>query len=434
MISPETVKRMLNDFNSFNPRIASPFNASYLNNVLMGQNPLMLEEMYLHSWAASKIIDIPCEDMFMKPRIYHDIEDDQSLLDFEKRLGIKQKTLNLCKSSRLYGTAFLVLVCDDDILTNPILPNAKLINVLNFSRFDSVILDYDKNFSSVNFLKPLIYQFNINRVGAIQVHYSRVIRVDNIPQLSLNNWRIGIQQNWGISEIVRCFSAVTNEKTISDAISTLVKEASIPILKAKGLQEALAGQVDAFESKDMSIEKFAENINDIKSIYSTVMLGENMSLERLGVSFTGLPEIFDRFNQQLAAVADIPMTRFFGQSAKGLNNGGDADLANYYSAISAMQQNILMPVYDQLDILIKNTLKIDYQYSFPSLIVQSAQEQSLTDFNNAQRDQIYLVNGVLSPEEIKANLYDSETYQSVNRELDDGSVIDIDNLKTMAAQ
>lgn len=397
-----------------------------------------LERVYLTSWAASKIIDIPVEDMLMHPRQVSGFSDDgqsKQYYDLIKQLQVYSKVERLVKASRLYGSAFLVMICDDDLLENPITPRAKIRNLLNFKVSDCTVVGYDTNISSPNFLRPIKYKFMINRSTGITVHHSRVIRVDHIGNLSVNSWAVNTQygsQGFGLSELTRCIESINNEQDVSRAIKHLVKESSIPIMKGQGLQEALAGEADAFMSENMTLDKFVSNINDLKSVYSTVLLGENMDMQRLAVNFSNLPDIMDRYNQQLAAVADIPMTRFFAQSSKGLNNGGEADLANYYTKITAMQQSVLTPIYNKIDPIIKTTLGFDFDFSYLPLWVQSATEKATADYSNAQRDQIYIANGVLTPDEIKSNLYDSDTYKSIEKEIDPSATQDLEILNRTA--
>src|SRR5690606_22033771 len=47
--------------------------------------------------------------------------------------------------------------------------------------------------------------------------------------------------------------------------------------------------------------------------------------------------------------ADVPATRFLGQSPGGLNSSGDSDIRNYYDNVAGEQKNEIKPALQLLD-------------------------------------------------------------------------------------
>lgn len=403
----------------------------------LANNQVALENLYTRSWAAGKIIDLPVNDMFVYERVISGLSDDdkETIERFAEKIELNQKIKQLIKCARLYGSAFLIIISDDNVMTAPLNLNRQIAlqNLIIASRFDTSINEIDTDITSPNFGKPLYYQFNLKNSAQINVHHTRVIRVDGMMPLTINSWQNGYDQYFGISELVRCIQAINNEENISQVVDFLLSEMSMPILKSPNFREALENEKDAFENHNMTIQEFVANINNLKSTYKTTYLDSEMDLSRLEVNFGQIPELFDKFNNRLSAVSDIPQTRLFGRSPAGLNATGDADMESYATMIASMQQRLLKPIYDKLDTIIASTLnlkdKIDF--SFKPLMDISSKDKALIELQNAQRDQIYLVNGAISEEEVRQNLKDNDTYANIDGDLTSLSLPDDSLEKTM---
>jgi hypothetical protein len=380
-----------------------------------------LERNYVESWAAAKIIDIPVDDSFIYPRTVSGLSKNNldKLQDFEKYLNLDYKIKQALKAARLYGTAFLILVTDDNLLSQPYNPNAKITNLKNIivaDRFRAVVLEWDSDITTTNFNEPLLYQFTLRNTAPFAVHHSRVIRIDGIKPLTAQRWSSNYNWHWGVSELARCMGAVTQEENMASVINYLLSEASVPILKVPDLQDALAGAQDALGGQPgdtvKPIDKLVGNMNDLKSVYRTSYLDSDMSLERLEASFSNFSDVFDRLHTRLAAAADIPQTRFFGKSPAGMNSTGDSDMQNYAVHIASRQQKDIKPIYDKIDAIMCKTLGITerVEFSFRPLIDIGQEATAKIELSNAQTDQIYLANGVITPDEVRQKLHDNDIY------------------------
>ncbi len=382
---------------------------------------IQLERTYAESWSAAKLIDIPVDDMFIYPRNVTGLSDsnNKKLENFCEYVQLDHKIKQALKAARLYGTAFLVMVTDDNLLNTPMNPNAKIMNLKNLiviDRFHAAVLEWDRDIATPNFNEPLLYQFTIRNVEPFIVHHSRVIRIDGVKPLTANRWESGYNWYWGVSELIKALNVITQEEGMANIINYLAVESSIPVLKIEDLQDALAGAPDALGGSPNDtvspVDKLVNNMNNLKSIYRTTYLDKNMDISRLEASFSGLPDIVDRLHTRLAAAFDIPQTRLFGKSPAGMNATGDSDSENYAIMIASRQQKDLKPIYDKLDVILVKTLGINetIEYSFKPLLDMSVVDKSKIELSNAQADQIYLANGVITPEEVRQKLYDCEVY------------------------
>jgi hypothetical protein len=97
---------------------------------------------------------------------------------------------------------------------------------------------------------------------------------------------------------------------------------------------------------------------------------------------------------------------------------GDSDLENYYGRIGADQESKVRPPLDQFDeVFVRHTLGSmpdDYSYEFNKLWVMSDADQATIDFNNAQRDQIYVNIGAVTPGLVASELKARGTYSSMS--------------------
>ena len=379
----------------------------------IADNQTALETIYVESWAAKKIIDIPVDDQFVYPRTFKDLSDGESdkIIEYQKELRINDRIRQALKASRLFGTSFIIMVSDDNVMQTPLNMDAKILNLKNLivaDRFHASVVEWDHDIASPNFNNPLIYQFNITGINPLLVHHTRVIRIDEIKKLTSEKWRSGYIGDWGISALTPLYNLITQEEAIATAANYLLNEASIPILKVPELKDALAGHQDAD-----NIDTLVAKQNDIKSIYRTTYLDAEMDLSRLEPSLDNFADLFDKFHLRMAAAADIPETRLLGKCPSGLNSTGDSDIQNYAMHVSAMQERILRPIYNKLDKLMLKTLGMDnitLDYEFRKLVDISDDKKADIELKNAQRDIQYLMNGILSPDEVRQNLYDTVTY------------------------
>src|SRR5690606_29935166 len=79
-------------------------------------------------------------------------------------------------------------------------------------------------------------------------------------------------------------------------------------------------QDPAFEKQVMERIRLAAMA---KGINGTLLLDADEDYDSKQASFGSLPDIIDRFLQQVSGAADIPATRLLGQSPAGLNSTGE---------------------------------------------------------------------------------------------------------------
>jgi len=338
-----------------------------------------LETLYVQSWACQKFIDIPIDDMFLKWREFVEMEPENIELmeEAEKEFQITTRLSNAMKSGNLYGTGVCVILTKEAPPEAPLDPDrmlpGDLVNILSFDRFDLTVFEKDWDVTSTNYGKPLFYNVQLKRGGQLRVHYSRVLRFDGVTPLSANSWT-NYDDDWGISDILAVITEIMTDSNIAKGGAHLVNEASIPVQKIEDFADAVQGGGDC----EMTIAERMQATTLARSIYRTVYMDKNDDLTRLDVTFSGLPELMDRYAKRLAASKDIPATRFWGQAPLGLNATGEGDMKNYAIRVDSEKVDKLTDPLFILDQVLAAHKGVNepVKYEFPSLIDVSDGEQA----------------------------------------------------------
>lgn len=148
----------------------------------------------------------------------------------------------------------------------------------------------------------------------------------------------------GDSVIQALFEAIKqSDGTMANAAS-LVFEAKVDVIKIPDFMQSLEDP----KYKNQVLERIRLAAM-AKGINGMLILDAQEEYDSKQASFGGLPDIMDRFLQQVSGAADIPATRLLGQSPSGLNSTGEADLRNYYDRIQAIQELDIGPAMNLLD-------------------------------------------------------------------------------------
>ena len=113
--------------------------------------------------------------------------------------------------------------------------------------------------------------------------------------------------------------------------------------------------------------------------------------------------MLDKFNERLAAIADIPMTRWNSQSPAGMNATGKSDADNYAKHVAAMQTKLLDPVLKKLDMFVARHagLQEPPEYEWIPLTDISELEQADIDFKRVESLNAALNAGWTDEEEVR---------------------------------
>lgn len=384
----------------------------------MSRNWQEWEAMYAEEGIARKVIEIIPGDMLREWRKFEDNSQDQDqqkkIRETEQRFKYRDTCAQALTWARLYGGASIIPVLEGDPdYSKPF--NPAMIRKNGLKRFAVVdARNLPANTSGTidplddNFLEPEFYTTSGGR--AKKIHKSWLFRANGIrlPQnlLTQNGY-------YHLSVLENIKREIKNAITTSSETAQLFGEQNLDILSVTGLNNAMsAGQEE-------NIKKRFESYAELKSLFRLVVVDSEEQFNNRTFSVSGIDAIMGMMYTLVAGAADIPVTRLLGTSAKGLNSTGEGDVRNYYDNIGARQESELRQMLDWMDTFAFKSDSLDaekLEYSFPSLWQESETERDARLLNRAQRDQIYLLNGIVTEGQIASELVADKVYNFIDDE------------------
>ncbi|MCK4960463.1 MAG: DUF1073 domain-containing protein, partial [Planctomycetes bacterium] len=248
--------------------------------------------------------------------------------------------------------------------------------------------------------------------GIHRIHASRVLRFYGVKLPWKSQARRGY---WGSSRLQRFYDALRNSRSVVDSIASMVFEAKLDVISVPSLYQEIASP----NGMAKIIERF-RLADQVKSFNNTLLLDSKEVFQRNNTSFAGLGELMTQYMVQNSAAADIPVTRLFGQSAKGLNATGEGDRENYDNRLQSDQETKLEPPLEQFDQVFARSvlgyMPDDWKTKWNPLHTPSQKEQAEVEDKNSQRDERYLRNGVVTETIVATELQEQGVYGGIDDE------------------
>lgn len=372
-----------------------------------------LSDLYATNAIVQNIIDIPAEDMTqngwdieLKDNKLHD-----QLMKKLRVLNAKQAFYKCRQYERLRGDGFIALGVTQSV-------NFNLSDPLDPLKIKSI--DYLNAFSSYK-----VNNFVMNRdpfspaYGTVE--FFQINRLTPIGQQILSGTSYAeVDNKIHSSRLIHDQTRLLEEDELEGKGQPIL-EPLYDVIKVLDTSLWSVGQIlydyvfkvyKSMDADDLSKSDKAELGILMDFAFRTealAIIGKDEELEKKATPVTGVNFLLDYVWDYLAGAVRMPKSVIKGQQA-GTIAGAQYDVMNYYARISAMQENQLRPHLEHLINLILQSEefnhlepeKVDYQIKFNPLWHVDSETDSKIRLANAQADQIYLVNGVSDPEEIKA--------------------------------
>lgn len=310
---------------------------------LLHMDRAQLDAAYRGDWVARKACDIPADDATREWRSWlSENKDIEKIEQLERDLMLQQKMNLAMQMARLYGGAGLLIGADQGKLEEPLEPEKIGVGGLKFvhavTRYDivnggQIIWDITSPWYGLP-------EFYVRAQGGQErIHPSRVVRFigRNIPDLN-------VSEGWGDSILQAIQDALLAAGMVTMGGAQLIQEIKMDIIKIPEL------------SANISNKKYAQRLlarfgvaSVAKSLYNILLLDKEEDWERIVANLAGLPDTLKMYLLIVSGAADIPVTRFLGQSPAGLNTTGEGDLRNYYDNVRSRQNNLITPAMKLLD-------------------------------------------------------------------------------------
>lgn len=374
-------------------------------------NPQVCEDLYNYSDLAAKICDIFPDDALAEGVRYAVQTEDIALStryegelkDESERLNVEQHFANAGAWSRAHGDCFVFLAVDDGAgsLAEPLVPDrVRAIQYLKVVERPLLsVLQHYQDPALPSYGLPEVYAVTGTGQASptVLVHETRFLKFAGTRTSSRQWQQLGY---WHFSVLQRVALVLRDFNVTWDSASILVQNASQGIYKVAGLLEIIASK----DGRTKLEERMALIDMSRSAARSLIVDAETEGFDFANASFTGVPDLLDRFSSRLAAATGIPVTLLMGEAPGGLQSTGDSDHRGWHKRVRAYQKSSLLPQLRALLQLMEIALKIPPEaqcsVSFAPIEQPTDAEQAALRKTVAETDAIYIASEVLQPEEI----------------------------------
>lgn len=388
-----------------------------------------LSTLYEESWLHGQAIDLPVDDATRKWRTIKTADENiDKLHEVEAVLNLQSQVNEAAKWGRLYGGALQIWYVDgtgkmeEPLELNRIRQGATVIShVLEKSEVRAG--DLDKDALSPNFGYPEFYMIN----GKERIHHTRCIRYDG---LKLSRKRRRRNKGWNRSIIPRMHEALRDAASFAAAVVAMTNEAKFDILAIKGLFEKIVN-----DHQREALIKRLKSLDTLKSILNMVVIdSDKEKLTTRELTFSGVASVFPSIMSMASAASNIPVTRLFGTSAKGLNATGEGDLRDYFNGVESEQEIIYRPRINAADRIwvptVLGQFPSDWSYKFDNLWIMTELEEAQAAKTRAEQDATLITSEVIDPSHAAERLRNAEEYPGI----DDAYIDTLKELEQEAGQ
>jgi phage-related protein (TIGR01555 family) len=388
-----------------------------------------IDDVYEGSRFASVIIDRLPEDCTRAPFEVTTKTDYGPLFQEDlERLNTRAKFQQAHKWARLMGGAGILMIVDDGLPMDEPMDTSRITDVTAlhvFDRSELVVREWYRDLRHPQYGQHQLYSLTpALGLGPSYVHASRVLPFFG---RRVRRERQDRYDYWGQSEIERIWQAISDLETATGALATTMHNASFLKLKVKNLAALLTGP-DGNDPTTSRLIQRLEAMTLTKSIINALLMDADMEdIENVVSNVTGMIEGYGVFQQNLAFIAEMPLSLLFGNHPKGFSNADESGVANYRKNIASTQQRDYQPnLVRLLDTLAASKLGPSEGQRVPDLGVRFAPVQELgpverADINSKMVDSaIKLIDKrVIKPEDERARLAQADLATDWNLEDND---------------
>ena len=370
-----------------------------------------LESLYKSNSMAKNIVDIPSEDL-TKSGWTLKMKDEKLKALYEskmRQLKAKDRFQKLFMFERLYGDGFISIGTVENknfILADELVPeNLKRIPYLNaFSSKKVSNRIVNEDMFSAEYGQ--IESFEINRTQR-----QGILLLDDMLNNKIHRSRVMHQQDLRFEDEIEGTSLLENLYDILTVVDTSLWSVG------QILYDYVFKVMKSADVANMSQEQrvLVATAADYKfRTEALAIIDEKEELLKVSTPTSGIGELLDFVWDYLSGASRIPKTVLKGQES-GTVTGAQYDVMNYYSRITAMQENQLRPHLEYLIRLLMmaedecggriNPDEVEWSIEFNPLWNVDAETDAKIRKLTAETDAIYITNGVIGPDEVKESRF-----------------------------
>ena len=358
----------------------------------------------------SKAICMPVADA-MRPGLnfVKEEEDNQSEADNEEsdkiikmfdkaseKMGFLKKCEQLLIDSRQFGVGYALPIIDDpeydlsqpfniDGIKQGTYKGIKIIDPFWMRPMLTTESAYDV--SSINFFEPDFYTIGNNQ----NIHKSHLIKIiyKEVPDVLKPTYYYG-----GMSLTQMIYEQVFLAEKTSIEAPKLVQNKRLLVMN--GSLEESVRNTDRFNNR---MRAFLEAYNN----YGVYLTDINQNVQQIETSLVEFPELISTQYLLIAAIAEIPYTKFLATTPKGFNTTGDYETKSYIQMLQTIQQQITPLVRRHIDLLSMSLYgkRQNISFEFNEIDMPSEQENAQVNSLEIQNINSLLESGIISPDEAR---------------------------------
>lgn len=237
-----------------------------------------------------------------------------------------------------------------------------------------------------------------------RVHHSRLLTMTSRPVSDMLKPAYAFG---GLSLVQMMKPYVDNWLRTRQAVSDMVNSYSILNLKTD-MSSTMAGGdcAEAFKRAEL-----ANLGRDNRGMWLTDK--DTEELENIAVPLSGLHELQQQAQEQLASVARIPLSIYLQISPTGLSANSDGETRNFYADVHSLQEKNIRPgictILDAVQLSLFGQIIDGLGFEFLPLWEMSDKDKADIRKADSDGDVAYVTAGVISPEEVRERLTHDET-------------------------
>lgn len=269
--------------------------------------------------------------------------------------------------------------------------------------------NYYSNPLEAKYGQPKIWTINpqspTSATKTVDVHESRLLI---FPGIRVTRQHLTENRGFGDSVLTRVWNVLRDFDMSWQSAGALLQDFAQAVFKLKGLPELMSN------NNSSALRARMEAMDLSRSVLRAILIDSEEEFERKGVPLSGVPDLLDRLMSRMASAADLPITRLMGQSPAGLNATGESDTRGLYDRAKSKQENQMLPHLERITTLLFSARGIqepeDWSIKFNPLWQPSEKERADARYVQAQTDQLYITEQVISPEEIRQSRFGGDEY------------------------
>jgi phage-related protein (TIGR01555 family) len=402
----ERLDNFYNPVNGFNTESSSIQNTTFGSRLILGRNEL--EALYQSDGNAANAIDIPANEMWRAGVDFFMVDGTESDLpakidqELERLEWLTENTKATKDAWKMGGAGLVMLMDDGKEYREPVDKTKGIKRIHEADRWAVIPTQWEQDIYSENYGKPILYKTSITYTStamSVEAHPDRIItfRPPFTGQFNEARYNMG----WGEPRFTRVYNRLrqmavgvdTGAEAFQKFWQYVLKSPDLKKWAAKGDDSMLAGM-----KKRLSALFQSWGINKL----AVINAGEEFEVSNIPI--TGLVELIEMYPQFFSSAAQVPFSRLFtGKGGDLSGNVMTGDELNFMHTVQGWQREA-RPVVKQWLRLLSTYMGFDPEsigFTFNPLFQPTELEQAQTRKSVAETDQLYIMNGVMTPLEIR---------------------------------